>query len=115
MRPALRLLDDDLIGRILAEARQLLCHLGVEIHNPPLVELLADHGAKVGADGRVRFTENLADRALATAPRSFRLFDVLGNPTHKFAGDNVYFTPGSAAIHILDPATGRMRRPDTSD
>ena len=115
MRPALRLLDDDLIGRILAEARQLLCHLGVEIHNPPLVELLADHGAKVGADGRVRFTENLLDRALATAPRSFRLFDVLGNPTHEFAGDNVYFTPGSAAIHILDPATGRMRRPDTSD
>jgi len=115
MRPALRLLDDQLLDRILAEARELLCRLGVEIHNPSLVDLLADHGARPGPDGRVRFTPDLLDRSLATVPRAFGLYDALGNQTHELTGDNVYFTPGSAAIHILDPATGRMRPPDTSD
>ncbi|MGC8794168.1 MAG: trimethylamine methyltransferase family protein [Bryobacteraceae bacterium] len=115
MRPALRLLDERLVEAIIAEAHELLCRLGVEIHNPPLVALLADHGAKPGADGRVRFTQDLLDRCLGAVPRSFALFDVLGNQTHEFAGDNVYFTPGSAAIHILDPASGRMRKPVTAD
>jgi len=59
--------------------------------------------------------QDLIDRALRTVPRSFRLFDALGNQTHDFSGDNVYFTPGSAAIQILDGATGEMRPPTTAD
>ncbi|MGA2268891.1 MAG: trimethylamine methyltransferase family protein [Bryobacteraceae bacterium] len=116
MRPRLKLLSDDLIANVVAEARGLLCTLGVEIHNQAVVALLCDHGAGTGgADSRVRFTEDLIDRALRTAPHSFRLFDALGNLTHDFSGDNVYFTPGSAAIHILDGRTGEMRLPTTAD
>jgi len=116
MRPVLRLLDDQLADRIIAEARQLLCRLGVEIHNQPVLAMLADHGAAVDQEkSHARLTEAVIDRALATVPRSFRLYDVLGNETHHFAGDNVYFTPGSAAINILDGRTGQMRRPVTAD
>ena len=116
MRPILRLLDDELIERIVAEGRDLLCRLGMEIHNPRAVALLADHGARVdGADGRVRFTEALIDRALAAAPRSFKLYDTLGRETHDFTPGRVYFAPGSAAIHVLDYPSGTMRRPGTAD
>ncbi|MBI4875219.1 MAG: trimethylamine methyltransferase family protein [Acidobacteria bacterium] len=116
MRPTLRLLESGLIEKILAEAREALAKLGVEIHNPPVLGLLADHGADADLAGRrARLPADLIDRALKTVPRSFPLFDVLGNQTHDFAGDNVYFTPGSAAINILDPASGRMRLPDTAD
>ena len=116
MRPTLKLLDRPLIERIVAEARDVLAKLGVEIHNPGIVEMLAGHGATVDpANPRVRLGGDLIDKALATAPRSFGLFDVLGNQTHELAGDNVYYTPGSAAINILDEATGAMRRPDTVD
>jgi trimethylamine--corrinoid protein Co-methyltransferase len=116
MRPTLKLLDRQLIERIVAEARDVLAKLGVEIHNPGVLEMLAGHGAAVEpAEGRARISADIIDKALATAPRSFRLFDVLGNQTHELAGDNVYFTPGSAAINILDEATGGMRRPDTAD
>ena len=51
MRPTLRLLDDDLVDRIVAEARDVLCSLGVEIHNPAVLDLLGDHGAEVDAAG----------------------------------------------------------------
>ncbi len=116
MRPILRLLDSHLIERIVAEARALLCSLGVEIHNPSVLALLAGHGAVVDrASSHARLTEPIIDRALAAVPHSFQLYDVLGTRTHDFAGDNVYFTPGSTAINILDSATGTMREPTTAD
>jgi trimethylamine--corrinoid protein Co-methyltransferase len=116
MRPILRLLKDDLIDRIIAEAREVLCRLGVEIHNESVLTLLADHGAEVDRNTTIaRLTEDLLDRGLRTVPRSFKLYDVLGNETHDFRGDNVYYTPGSAAINILDSQTGEMRRPTTAD
>ena len=116
MRPALRLLSNELIDRIVAEAREVLSKLGVEIHNQRVLEMLADHGAEADFESRrVRLSPDIVDNALKTVPGSFQLFDVLGNQTHDFAGDNVYFTPGSAAINILDGATGQMRRPTTAD
>jgi trimethylamine--corrinoid protein Co-methyltransferase len=116
MRPTLRLLEDELIERIVAEARGLLCELGVEIHNQPVLAMLADHGAEVNLENwRARFTDEIIDQALGTVPHSFKLYDVVGNQTHDFAGDNVYFTPGSAAIHILDGSSGQMRKPATAD
>jgi trimethylamine--corrinoid protein Co-methyltransferase len=116
MRPTLRLLNNELIERILAEARDVLAKLGVEIHNSGVLRMLADHGGGVDlAQRRARLSPDIIDRALATTPRSFKLFDVLGNQTHDFSGDNVYFTPGSAAINILDGVTGQMRRPATAD
>jgi hypothetical protein len=47
MRPTLRLLQDGLTERIIAEGREVLCRLGVEIHNKLVLGLLGDHGAEV--------------------------------------------------------------------
>jgi len=116
MRPILKLLSEELKTRILDEALSVLSGLGVEVHNPGLVELLAANGAAVDrARNRVLLPEAVVRKALATAPRSFKLHDVLGDQTHDFSGDNVYFTPGSAALNILDHTTGTMRRPKTRD
>ena len=115
MRPRLRFLDDALVGRILEEARHLLATLGVEVHNAAATELFLAHGARQDEGGRVRLPADLVDRALAAAPHAVRLFDVLGGQTHELGGDAVYFTPGSAAIHVLDGETGRIRTPAITD
>jgi trimethylamine--corrinoid protein Co-methyltransferase len=116
MRPQLRFLDDALVDRILDEARSLLGRLGVEVHNEVASRLLVAGGACVDeATKRVLLPEALLDTALRAAPRLVRLFDVLGEQTHELAGDAVYFTPGSAAIHVLDEATGVVRSPSTVD
>lgn len=116
MRPKLRFLGDQLITQILDEARSLLKTLGVTIQNPDLVAFLGDHGADVDmAAEQVKLTDDLIDRALKTAPGSFQLYDVLGNQTHDFSGNNVHFVPGSAAINIHDKGTGEIRRPTTAD
>jgi trimethylamine--corrinoid protein Co-methyltransferase len=116
MRPTIRFLEEGLVKKILAEAVQVLCKIGVEVHNQNVVFLLAEHGARVEKDGRhVVFTEELIRKSIAAAPRSFKLFDTLGGLTHDFAGENVYFTPGSAALHILEYPGRKMRRPITFD
>jgi trimethylamine--corrinoid protein Co-methyltransferase len=116
MRPTIRFLDEQLITRIVDEARELLRTLGMTILNQEVLSLLGDHGAEVDLSAEhVRFNDEIIDRALKTSPSSFQLFDVLGNQTHDFSGDNVHYTPGSAAINVLDPATGESRRPATAD
>ncbi|MFO8174507.1 MAG: trimethylamine methyltransferase family protein [Longimicrobiales bacterium] len=116
MRPTLSMLDPQLIPRIIDEARGLLKTLGVTIHNKEVLALLGDHGADVDTSAQhAAFTDRIIDDALGSAPSSFKLYDVLGNETHDFSGNNVHFTPGSAAINIQDSDTGEIRRPVTRD
>ena len=70
----------------------------------------------VGAFGReILRRDGIIDRALGSAPGSFALFDVRGEQTHDLSGFNVHFTPGSAAINVLDEETGDIRVPATDD
>ena len=116
MRPTLKLLGDELVERIVAEARTVLCQLGVEIHNPGILSMLSDHGARVepGAN-RAVLTEDIIDTALRTAPHGFRLYDALGRTAHELSGDQVHYEPGSAAIYVLDHGAHTTRQPTTSD
>jgi trimethylamine--corrinoid protein Co-methyltransferase len=116
LRPTLRLLSDDLIDRIVGEARDILRELGVTIRNEAVLDMLAARGARVDeASARAWFPDALVDRAVETAPSSFKMFDSLGAETHDFKDHNVYFTPGSAALNVLDSETGAIRRPTTAD
>lgn len=116
MRPQLRFLTDSLLRQILAEARTALATLGVEIHNAGALAMLADHGARIDEGAARAFLDDgLVDRALASVPRSFGLYDCSGRQTNDFTGDNVHFTPGSSALNYLDPHTHTMRRPLTGD
>jgi trimethylamine--corrinoid protein Co-methyltransferase len=116
MRPTVKFLTRELIEKIIGEAKTLLAELGVEIHNPPVLKLFADHGCRSDPEKHRAFIpETVVDRALKTAPKAFKLYDVNGLPTHDLQGDNVHFTPGSAALNILDYETGRIRRPVTAD
>lgn len=115
-RPTVRFLSDELIKKIVSEARDILCRLGVEIHNPDILSMLRDHGADVAFDkNHVKLTQEIIDKALTSTPHSFELYDVMGNRTHEFTGYNVYFTPGSAALNILDAETQQIRKPTTTD
>ena len=116
MRPVVRFLSDELKEKIISEAREVLCKLGVEIHNESVLSMLQDHGAKVKMDRyHVLLTDKIIDRTLETVPHFFKLYDVGGNETHNFSGYSVYFTPGSAALNILDYDTKKIRKPKTLD
>jgi trimethylamine---corrinoid protein Co-methyltransferase len=116
MRPTVRFLGEELVRQIVAEARSLLSELGVEIHNPGILGMLGDHGARIELPAsRAYLTDGILDRAIGTVPHGFALHDVRGRTAHDLSGDHVHFTPGSAAISVLDHGTQAARPPTTAD
>ncbi len=116
MRPTIKFLTDELIEKIVSEATEILCTLGIEIHNKTILTMLSDCGCRIDTEEhRAVLTQDVIDKALKAAPESFGLYDVTGKQTHDFSGHNVYFTPGSTALHILEPQTKKMRKPVTDD
>ncbi len=116
LRPKVTFLSNELIERIIAEARDILCKLGTTIHNKNILSLLADHGGTVDMEkSHATYTNDMIDKALKLSPSSFALYDVMGKQTHDFSGFNVHYTPGTAAIHVLDSATQKARKPTTED
>ena len=114
MRPTLTLLDQDLILKIIHEAKEVLCNVGIIINNNNVINILSSAGAIIDKN-HVLFTNKIIDNALKMVPSSFKLYDTLGQETHDFKGNNVYFTPGSTALNILDYDTNKIRRPKTQD
>ena len=47
MRPTLKFLGNQLIQQIISEATDILCTLGVEIHNKKVLAMLSDCGCAV--------------------------------------------------------------------
>lgn len=115
VRPTVRFLSEPLIERIVSEAYAVLGDVGVEVAHPEIAELLLSAGATRDEAGRVRIGASLIDAARKSAPASFTLHGRDGKVRADLGGDRVHFTPGSAAIHILDAETGQIRDPVTAD
>jgi trimethylamine--corrinoid protein Co-methyltransferase len=78
--------------------------------------MLSDDGCRIDMEKHhAVLTHEIIDKALKAAPQSFGLYDVTGKQTHDFSGHNVYFTPGSTALNILDSQAKKMRKPVTAD
>jgi trimethylamine--corrinoid protein Co-methyltransferase len=116
MRPTLRTLDEDLIGRIVDEALDVLAEVGMEVRGPELRRRLLEHGLPLDASGeRVLFPREAVERAIAVAPRSFLLHTRDGEPCADIGGDRVHFVPGSSGLKVLDHRTGGVRLANTTD
>jgi len=115
MRPTIQMLSPEVIASVLAEAKRIMAETGMEIRGPKLRERLLDSGLKADAGGRVLFPPDVVDRAIATAPKSFTLFDRDGNPHAEIGGWNVHFIPGSSGLKIMDHRTGETRLANSTD
>jgi trimethylamine--corrinoid protein Co-methyltransferase len=116
VRPTLNVLDEELIVRILAEAKRILAETGMEIRGRRMRERLLDHGLKTDAGGqRVLFPPAVVERVIATTPETFTLYDRDGEPHAELGGWNVNFVPGSSGLKILDRHTGETRLANSAD
>lgn len=115
-RPALEVLTQALVERIVTEALEVLWKVGVWIESPEAQQVFAEGGARLDrASQRVYIPEDLVWRCVRSAPSAVKVFSREGEPTLQLEGLNVYFDPGSAAVRILEWPTGRARLPVTAD
>jgi trimethylamine---corrinoid protein Co-methyltransferase len=116
MRPGLRILDEELIERIVDEAKRVLAEVGMEIRGAEMKRRLLEHGLPLDHSGtRVLFPRDVVERAIETAPPSFTLFDRDGNAHAELGGDNVHFVPGSSGLKVQDHRTGETRLANSTD
>ncbi len=116
MRPRLRFLSDELIERILDEAYKLLATKGVTLPHEELLARLADAGCPVDTESKhVRMPREVVEAAVRSAPGQIELWNIAGESRCDLSGDNVYFTPGSTAIKMLDEQTRRIRAASIDD
>ena len=70
MRPKIQAIDEQLILRIITEAKQILAEVGIEVRGHKLKERLLAHGLPTDETGkRILFPAAAVEAALATAPR----------------------------------------------
>ena len=106
MQPKMELLSQELVGRVLDEAYQLMLNPGIKVQSAEARQLLAEAGAQVEAGSEiVKIPQKVVEQALATVPQVFTVYDRLGNPAVTYGGDIVQFDPGSSGVHALDPET----------
>jgi trimethylamine--corrinoid protein Co-methyltransferase len=116
MRPTLNVLSEELIVRILAEAKRIMAETGMEIRGESMRRRLIDHGLRTDASGkRILLPPEVVDQAIATAPGSFTLYDRDGQPHAELGGWNVNFVPGSSGLKILDRHSGETRLARSAD
>ncbi len=106
MQPKLELLSQELVGRILDEAFQLMASPGVKVQSEEARALLAEAGADVDDAYEVaRIPEAVGRQALQTAPERFWLYGRNGERKVQYGGDAVHFDPGSSGVNVLNPDT----------
>ncbi len=116
MRPTLNVLSPELIASILGEAKRILAEIGLEIRGPQMRQRLLEHGLKTDKDGlRVLFSPDVVDRAIASAPKSFTLYNRDGQPHAEIGGNNVHYVPGSSGLKIMDHRSGESRLANSTD
>jgi trimethylamine--corrinoid protein Co-methyltransferase len=115
-RPKVEFLSRELVEKIVDEGLALLERYGVFVENPEALELLKSAGAQTDASGqRVRIDRVLVRNCLASTPPSVAMYDRSGERSYAVGGDEVHFNPGSAAVSLLDPKTGKERKARTKD
>jgi trimethylamine--corrinoid protein Co-methyltransferase len=116
MKPRLHVLDDTLTQQIINEAKKILNVIGVDIKGSALRRRLLDAGLKFNEQGdRLFFPPDVVDAAIKTTPTSFSLYNRDGKPHAEIGGENVYFTPGSSGLSLLDHRSGETRPATTAD
>jgi len=112
--PTFRALSEHQLEELHLATLEVLRRTGVDVLKPEARELLRKAGAKV--DGvRVRIPPHLVEWAIRAAPPRIVLCDRDGNPAVYLEDGKSYYGTGSDTHNIIDPYTGRRRKPVKAD
>lgn len=103
------------VQRIHRAALQALDEIGLANAPPSGVAIMMQAGARLGADGRLRFPPALVEDMLAKAARDITLF--ARDPSHDLllSGTRVHFGTAGAAVHVVDCETLDYRESTAQD
>ena len=102
-------LSDEQKRRIYDAALGILADIGMKVLHDEGEAVMLQGGCARDADGLVHVPAELVERARATAPASFTVYDRDGEPAMQVGGRNAYYGNGSDLMHLYDLETGERR------
>ena len=111
MRPAvprLTVLDDPQKQCLHESVIALLSRVGARVKEPRAREILYSAGARVEGE-QVRFPADVIEKALRSAPRTFRLYTRDGEEALELGADAIYFGSHTDTPTVYDFDTGELR------
>ena len=114
-QPRLKVLNREQALAIHAAALEILEKIGFKMEHSGALSMLADAGATVSDGDWVRLPAAMVEKAIASAPRQFSLYDHRGNEAMCLVDGNSYYGTGSDATFTIDLETGQRRRTVLND
>ena len=116
IRPTIKVLEKELIKKVVDEAMEILEEIGFIVENKEAEQLLKKNGLTVDTKTkRAKIPLDITKKALKTVPSSITLYDRDGKEATILEGENICFDPGSAALRVLDAETNEIREAYTKD
>lgn len=106
--------NDEQCERVMQAVYQVLNTTGSIIKNKEARDLLEGAGATVEGE-LVRIPEQIIRDAIASAPKSFTLYDQKGNPAMVMDTSHIYCGPPISTVHVIDGITGKKKRGERAD
>jgi trimethylamine--corrinoid protein Co-methyltransferase len=108
-------LSDADVQNIHQAALTALDTIGLADAPPSGVEILTRAGARLGEDGRLRFSPAMVEDALALANRDLVLCSRDGQTDLDLSGQKVHYGTAGAAVHMVDVAGNAYRESTVQD
>ncbi len=87
----------------------ILADVGMKVLHDEGGRVMLDGGCRRDEAGLVHVPAELVEQARATVPKSFTVYDRLGEPAMEVGGRNSYFGNGSDLMHLFDLESGERR------
>jgi len=111
-----RPLTQDQVGRIHAGALRILEEVGVQVQLPEAMEVFRHAGVVIdAAECRARIPARLVERSLRSAPSTVCLFGRNSDHDLSLEDAKVHMGSGGAAVRVVDPDSGEVRRSTLAD
>jgi len=104
-----RKLSNEKLERIHVASLEILERTGLRLLEPTAVQLLKSKGATVENGDRVHIPAKLVEWALASAPKSTKLYNRHGEEALVLEGKNVFYGTGSDCPNVIDLRNGERR------
>jgi len=107
-KPKLEFLHEEQILYIHHNALDILSNTGVRVDSVSIIETLKKSGQVQVQDGIVKFSSELVEQAIQSAPSTIQIFDRNGSPEFLFGDDLLRFGSGVTALYYQEPISDNL-------
>lgn len=114
--PEFKVLSADVLEQIISEALDVLEKVGFYVENDEALSLLGDNGMRIDKKKRrVYCPGGKLEELISQSPGSIAFYNREAHSAFVLGDDNVVYTPGSAALNLLDHGSMKIRSAQTQD